>query len=220
MSPEDRQLLEDHADFVRAMETELEAAENQALHHAAPDLEPGISDTNDHIPEISRMQIDLMVNSFANDMARVATLQYTNSVGQARMRWLGINEGHHGLSHEPDDNEDAQKKLVKINTWFAEQLNHLVTKLATTPEPGADGSLLDHTTIVWTNELGKGNSHTLNNIPFVVIGGGLGFRTGRCLKYEQTTHNRLWMAIAKGVGHELEAFGNPKLCQGGALDLA
>ncbi len=219
VSPEDRQLLKDHADFVRDMEMELKAADEQKLHHAAPELEPGIADSNDNIPEISRMQIDLMVNSFANDMARVATLQYTNSVGQARMRWLGINEGHHGLSHEPDENEDAQEKLIKINTWFAQQLNHLVTKLAETPEPGADGSMLDHTTIVWTNELGKGNSHTLNNIPFVLLGNGMGFNTGRSLKYDQVPHNRLWLAIAQAARHELETFGNPKFCQGGALDL-
>ena len=51
------------------------------------------------------MQIDLMVNSFVNDMSRVATLQYTKSVGQARMRWLDIDEGHHSLSHEPDSDE-------------------------------------------------------------------------------------------------------------------
>ncbi len=220
VSAEDRQLLEDHADFVRAMETDLQAAEEQKLHHAAPELEPGVSDTNDNIPEISRMQIDLMVNAFANDMARVSTLQYTNSVGQARMRWLGINEGHHGLSHEPDDNEDAQKKLVKINTWFAEQLAYLVTKLSNTPEPGADGSMLDHTTIVWTNELGKGNSHTLRNIPFVLVGDGFGFEMGRSLKFDDEAHNRLWMAFAHGAQHHVESFGNPKLCQGGALDLA
>lgn len=219
VSPEDRQMLADHAEFVFEMESELKAAEAQKLHHAAPELEPGISDTNDNIPEISRMQIDLMVNAFSNDMARVSTLQYTNSVGQARMRWLGINEGHHGLSHEPDDNEDAQKKLVKINTWFAEQLNYLVTKLADTPEPGADGSMLDHTTIVWTNELGKGNSHTLNNIPFVLLGNGFGFDMGRSLAYDKQSINRLWMAFAHGAGHQLESFGNPELCEGGALDL-
>ena len=133
-----------------------------------PALEPGVDLDNDGIPKISTMQTDLLVNALANDMARVATLQYTNSVGQARMRWLGIDEGHHGLSHEPDDNADAQEKLVKINTWFCEQLAYLAKKLDAIPEPGGDGTMLDHTTIVWTNELGKGNSHTLDNIPFVL----------------------------------------------------
>ena len=53
---------------------------------------------------------------------------------------------------------------------------YLVDRLANTPEPGGPGSLLDNTLIVWTNELGKGNSHTLDDIPFVLVGGGLDFR--------------------------------------------
>ena len=88
------------------------------------------------MPRISKMQIDLMVNSFAADFARVATLQYTNSVGGARMRWLGVNEGHHELSHKPDSDKDAQEKLTKINKWFCEQLAYLAKRLAETPEPG------------------------------------------------------------------------------------
>jgi hypothetical protein len=162
----------------------------------------------------------MLVNAFANDMARVASLQFTNSVGQARMRWLGIEEGHHSLSHDPDLNEPSQEKLVKINVWFCEQLAMLARKLAETPEPGGSGSLLDHTTILWTNELGKGNSHTLENIPFVLVGGGIGFKTGRSLQLEKTPHNRLWLSLAHAFGHELKTFGNPKLCEAGPLALA
>ena len=130
-----------------------------------------------------------MVNSFAADFARVATLQYTNSVGGARCSWLGIDEGHHELSHEPDSNEEAQDKLTRINKWYCEQLAYLAQRLAETPEPGGNGSLLDNTLIVWTNELGKGNSHTLDNIPFVLVGNGLDFRMGRSLnsKASRTT---------------------------------
>ena len=57
------------------------------------------------------MQIDLLVNAMANDMTRIGSLQYMRSVGQARMNWLGIKEGHHGLSHEPDTNKEAAEKL-------------------------------------------------------------------------------------------------------------
>ena len=71
------------------------------------------------------MQIDLLVNSFVNDMARVATLQYTKSVGQVRMSWLDISDGHHGLSHEPDTDEAARQKLIKINHWLAGEVRYL-----------------------------------------------------------------------------------------------
>src|SRR3712207_1064467 len=75
VSAEDRRLLEEHATFVRAMEKELQETRSQAIEHAVPELEPGVKEENDNIPRISKMQIDLMVNSFAADFARVATLQ-------------------------------------------------------------------------------------------------------------------------------------------------
>ena len=86
--------------------------------------------------------------------------------------------------------------------------------------PRGSGSLLDNTTIVWTNELGKGNSHTLDNIPFLLVGGGFGFQMGRSLKFEKVPHNRLHLALAHAVGHRLETFGKAALCEGGPLKLA
>ncbi len=217
VSVEDRRLLDEHQEFVRQMEKELAAEREQQVTHVAPELKRGVKTTNDNMPDISRMQIDLLVNSFACDMARVATLQYTKSVGQARMRWLDIEESQHELSHHPDSNTDSQEKLTKINKWYAGEMAYLVGKLAETPEPGGEGSLLDNTVVIWTNELGKGNSHTLDNIPFVLIGNGLDFRMGRSLKYGKVPHNRLHMAVAHAVGHTLETFGKPELCDGGVL---
>lgn len=217
VSAEDRQLLEEHATFVREMEQELRNAGTAGLDHPTPELEPGVKEENDNIPRISKMQIDLMVNSFAADFARIATFQITNSVGQPKMRWLGVEEGHHELSHEPDSNEEAQEKLTRINTWYCEQMAYLAERLAATPEPGGSGSLLDNTLIVWTNELGKGNSHTLDNIPFVLVGGGLDFKMGRSVKFPKVSHNRLLLSLAHGFGHHIEKFGNADFCGDGPL---
>ncbi len=216
----ERDLLDQHATFVREMEKDLQNNGTVNLIFPPPALEQGVALDNDGIPKISGMQIDLLVNAFANGMARVATLQYTNSVGQARMRWLGIHEDHHHLSHEPDNNADAQEKLVKINTWLCEQLAELARKLDAIPEPGGHGTMLDNTTIVWTNELGKGNSHTLDNIPFVLVGGGLGFKTGQAMQFDNVAHNRLWLSIAHAFGHHIPVFGQEKFCEGGALALS
>jgi hypothetical protein len=218
VSAEDRQLLDEHASLVRDMERDLKAS--RANTHPVPTLEPGVRRDNDKIPEISKLQIDLMVNSFAADFARVATLQYTNSVGQARMRWLGIDEGQHDLSHQPDDDKAAQEKLTKINKWYCEQIAYLAKRLSETPEPGGGGSLLDNTLIVWTNELGQGNSHTLDNIPFVLVGGGFGFQMGRSLKFNRAPHNRLLLSLAHGMGHRIAKFGNGDFCGEGPLSLS
>lgn len=219
VAAEDRQLLEEHATFVREMEQELKAAGEEKVGHAVPELEPGIKHENDAMPRIAKMQIDLMVNSFTADFARVATLQFTNSVGQAKMRWIGVDDGHHDLSHHPDSQKESQEKLTKINHWFCEQLAYLAKRLAETPEPGGEGSLLDNTTLVWTNELGQGNSHTLNNIPFVLVGNGLDFKMGRSLKFPMVPHNRLLLSLAHGIGHRIERFGNPDYCGDGPLGL-
>jgi hypothetical protein len=223
LSPEDRALLEEHMQQVRQLELDIAAAAQQTeLSHPEPEIDPNIELVNDNTPAISRMQIDLLVNALANDMTRVASLQYMRSVGQARMRWLDVQEGHHSLSHEPDSNAEAYGKLKRINGWFAGELAYLATRLADTPEPGGvGGSMLDNTQIVWLNELGKGNTHTLDNIPFLLVGGGAGFGTNRALDLEGVTHNRLWLTLAHGLGHQqLESFGTERHCTGGPLALS
>ena len=214
---EDRRILEEHAALVRGFEKEM-ASHHAEVAHAVPVLEQGIVEQNDQMPKISRMQIELVVASLAADFTRVASLQYTNSVGQPHMKWLGIEEGQHDLSHEPNSNEAAQEKLTKINTWYAGEVAHLAKRLAETPEPGGQGSRLDHTTILWTNELGEGNSHSLDDIPWLMVGNGLGFTMGRCLDFKGVPHNRLHLAIAHAMGHTgLVRFGNPDYCGDGPL---
>ncbi len=217
ISSEDRKILDEHTALVRDMEKDILNARTTTLGHAVPVIEPGVRRENDNIPKISKLQIDLMVSSFVADSARVATLQYTNSVGQARFTWLGIKEGQHDLSHEPDSNKEAQEKLTRINEWYCQQLAYLAQRLKETKEPDGSGSLLDNTLIVWTNELGQGNSHTLDNIPFVMVGGGLGFDMGRSLKYPNVNHNRLLMSLANGFGHRITKFGNANYCGEGLL---
>lgn len=219
---EDRRLLDEHATFVRSMEQQLAAdAATEPLDHAVPELDPGARDTNDDMPRISRMQIELMKHAFEADFARIATLQFTNSVGGARMTWLGIEENHHELSHKPDEDAEAVDKLTRINRWYATEIAHLARQLADTPEPGGDGSMLDNTLIIWTNELGKGNSHTHNNTPFVLIGGGgkqtWGLNGGRALELGGVPHNRLLVWLANAYGHDIKTFGNPDFCEAGPL---
>lgn len=222
ISSEDRHMLEKHVSMVRQVEldlrTELRQREKQQdAGHAVPQLPPNVEEENDRMPEITKMQMDLLVNSFTADFARVASFQITNSVGQPRMKWLDIEEGHHTLSHEPDSNEDSYEKLTKINTWYCEQVAYLAKRLAETPEPDGSGSLLDNTTIIWTNELGKGNSHTRDNIPFVMVGEGLGFEMGQAIDFGKVPHNRLLLSICEGMGFPENTFGNPDFCGDGPL---
>ena len=219
VSAEDRRLLDEHAD-VRPRDGAGAASDRRRQTSATPcrSWSRASSEDNDNMPQISKMQIDLMVNSFAADFARVATLQYTNSVGGAQMRWLGVDEGHHELSHEPDSNDRRRRRSSRRST--SGTASSWPTWRSGWPKRrsrAAQGSLLDNTLIVWTNELGKGNSHTLDNIPFVLVGGGLDFKMGRSLKFRREPHNRLLLSLAHGFGHEIETFGNPDYCEDGPL---
>src|SRR4030095_15432019 len=111
------------------------------------------------------------------------------------------------------------EQLTKINKWYCEQLAYLAKRLSETPEPGGGGSLLDNTLIVWTNELGQGNSHTHDNIPFVLVGGGLDSKMARSLKFNREPHNGLLLALAHGFGYRIDKFGNPSFCDKGPLSL-
>jgi len=222
VSAEDRHILQSHVAMIREVEIELDRelehkSVQSEMGHAVPNLPPNVVEENDNMPLICRMQMDMLANSFAADFARIATFQISNSVGNPRMRWLDIDEGHHALSHEPDTNEEAYEKLIKINTWYCEQVAYLAKRLDEVPEPGGEGSLLDNTTIVWTNELGKGNNHTRNNIPFVLVGGGLGYNMGRAIDFENVPHNRLLLSFCEAIGYPEESFGNPDFCTDGPL---
>lgn len=219
VSADDRKILDHHTTLVREMEQDIRTARTHDVGHAVPVVEPGVRRENDNIPKIAKLQIDLLVSSFLGDFARVATFQFTNSVGEARFTWLGIPEGQHSLSHEPDSNAVAKDKLTRINQWYCSQLAYLAKRLAETPEPDGRGSLLDNTLLVWTNELGKGNTHTLDDIPFVLVGGGAGFRMGRSLDLKHVAHNRFLMSLSHAFGHRIDHFGNPDYCAAGPLSL-
>lgn len=212
-----QQMLRKHRQYVQGMQADLQRPLPAQQTVVPIHLPANVPLVGEQMPEISRMQMDLLVNSFVNDAARVATLQFTQSVGDLKMKWLDIPEGHHHLSHEPDTNQDAQDKLRRINTWYSGQLAYLVQKLDQTREPGTDRSMLDNTLIVWTNELGHGASHTLNNLPTVMIGGGFGFEMGRYTVVNRVSTTRLWLAIANAMGHRIDSFGLAELCQDGPV---
>ena len=118
----------------------------------------------------------------------------------------------------PPTGQCSLSSLNGATGFYCAQFGDLAQRLAETPEPDGQGTLLDNTTILWTNELGKGNSHTLDNIPFVLVGGGLGFKMGRSVRYDAgLPHNRLLMSLAHGFGHRIGRFGNPDFCGAGPL---
>jgi hypothetical protein len=218
----DRLKLEAHLAAVRDIELRLEAGADIGVGACTvPDAPPGDPDLQllQHVPELGKLQLDLLAHAIACDLTRVASIMWANSSNTDPFPWLGIPEGHHELAHRSDKNEAAQQKLTQINTWYAEQFAYLVGKLSEIPE--GDGTVLDNTLLVWVNEQQKGNDHDRHDMPYLLAGrAGGAVKTGRWLQVQgEVPHNNLWVGCLNAMGIEADTFGDPKYCTG-ALDLS
>lgn len=214
VSAADRERLELHVSVLRDIERRIESSGGLGAACAAPTM-GGRVDPDDpaNVPQVGRLQMDLLAMAFACDLTRVGTLQWTTAVGNIPFPFLGIEDRHHDLSHEGDGNGSARDKLVQINRWYAEQLAYLIDRLKAIPE--GEGTVFDNTCILWGNELGKGNSHTRDGIPFVMAGSAGGhFRTGRYLRFDRASHCDLLTSLAQAYGVEADRFGDVRFSNG------
>jgi len=213
----DRARLDAHLTAVQEIESRLTTdlvVSNPSCHD--PTIASVAATANDSFPAVGALQMDLLVMALACDITRVASLQWSRSVSQTRFSWLNITEGHHDLSHRPDDDAGAVDKLTRINTWYAQQLAGLIARLKATPD-GAGGTLFDGTLILWCNELAKGNTHGHIGAPYVLAGSAGGaLRTGRYLAYDGqgVPHNNLLVSILNAMGVPDRTFGKPDWCTG------
>ncbi len=214
ISAEDSQRVEAHAQSIRDLEARMLTGNELGLACEAPNLGGVIDhDANDNFGAVGDLMIDQIVMAFACNITPVATLQFSRSVSQIDFGFAGISSRHHDLSHESDSNSTAVEQLVEINRWYAEKFAQVLDKLKAVPE--GDGTLLDNTVVVWVNELGKGNSHTRNDVPYI-LGGSCGgyFDTGRYLQYDQDPHNNFLVSLCNAMGVQTNTFGNPAYCSG------
>lgn len=204
LSQRDQNKLEQHMDLVRGLERRIGIAVDTTCQRPEqpPDWAP---DDENTMSDIAATQMKLIATAFACDLTRVASVQISSAVNSIRYPWLGSEGSGHSLSHSSDAASQAQ--IVVREQWAAEQIAGLMNDLAAIPE--GDASVLDHTLIVWGNELGWGANHTHDNIPFLVAGGGPGFRMGRYLQYDGMTHGALLLSLLHAMGVPSDGFGHP-----------
>lgn len=156
-----------------------------------------------------RQQMDLLAMAMACDLTRIGTLQWSNSFADPRPV-EGISEGHHELSHDSGERE----KLARIDAWYAEQFAYLIDKLKSIPE--GDGTVLDNTVILWSNECSKGWEHNHQYMPYVLAGrAGGALRTGRFLTYDgRMPHQNLLVSMLNLMDVPATTFGRPESCSG------
>jgi hypothetical protein len=159
--------------------------------------------------------------------------QWSGGASDVRHTWIpGVpNLSHHGIAHDTPPGftvKDQIEALVKIDSWYAEQVAYLCTKLDGTAN-GQGGTLLDDTAVLWTHEQSNGGNHSRRDMPYVLAGscGGY-FKTGQSLDFggreaagkSGPAHNGLLLSLAHAMGAPLATFGDPEYSKGPLGELA
>jgi hypothetical protein len=211
----DRHKLEAHASSLRDLENRLsQLATAQAQCQPMPTPPPMAHMDEAFFDQVGRLQMDLMVTAMACDLTRFGSIQWSSAVNAIRFTFMGIRDyDGHSLSHGGDSNDVMRNEWVGMLTFYAEQFSYLLDKLDSVQE--GDGTLLDNTLVLWGNELSRGNSHDLHDIPFLLAGkAGGAIRTGRHLTYDHQPNNNLLLSVLHALDVNATSFGNRELCTG------
>lgn len=164
-------------------------------------------------PEKIRSFMDLTVAALACDATRVATIDFDNGgVSHPFANYPGTNVPYHGgIAH--DGSDEGFKKVAEIERWVATQFAYLISKMDSIVE--GDGTLLDHSVVVWMKEQANGSTHSRRDYPVVMAGSASGaFKTGRAFSAGGKSHSGLLIAIANAMDVPTEKFGDPNFSAG------
>lgn len=218
LGTDDKKRLDQHLESIRKVEQRLDATSQFGAECAIPGATlPGdIYQENDAYPVTGKAQMDLLSMALTCDITRVASLQWSTSVSNVRFgSWVPqiLGGGHHDLSHFDDGDGNSQTDILEVNKWYTEQFAYLLTQMDSIEE--GEGTMLDNSVVVWVNELGKGNSHTRDSIPFILAGSAGGyFKTGKALSYDGEPHGKLLVSLCHAMGFPVDSFGVPQHSQG------
>jgi hypothetical protein len=215
VSTEDREKLESHHELLRDIERRMSAGTNGCTVVDQPPLLDPASETD--MPLIAELEVDLLAMALACDLTRVASLQISTSLNRIRYPWVNSMGEGHALSHSFGSDADAAAQLVERGKWHCGLIARLCDRLSTIAE--GDGSALDNTLLVYCSEISLGNSHSHTDMPFLLVGGGWHFRTGRYLELGGVSHSNLLVSLMNAMGLPAQTFGLPEHCTGPMVGL-
>ena len=203
LGPDDRARLEEYLDGVRDIETRIQKAEAQGARDMPVVNQPvGIPATfEDH----AKLMHDLQVLALQSDLTRVTTLMYGREFSGRTYPEIGVPEGHHPLSHHQND-PDKMLALSKVNTYHMQMFAYFLDKMSKTKD--GDGSLLDHTLILYGAGISDSNVHSALDIPHVLVGGpNQGIKGGRQLIYKGDSTANVLVAVMDKLGLPVDQVG-------------
>jgi hypothetical protein len=200
----DRTRLGEYLDHVREIERRIQRAEQQtdALPHV-PDAPVGVPESFD---EHASLLFELLALAYQADLSRVFTFMLAREVSQRTYPHIDVTEPHHSVSHYGNRRE-AWEAHARINTYHMQLFAAFLERLRETPD--GDGTLLDHSLILYGSGMSDGNGHTAYPLPLVMVGKGAGQLVGNrhVVAPEHTPMANLLLTIAHKMGVPIDSLG-------------
>jgi hypothetical protein len=201
----DRATVTGYLDALRDVEQRIQKAERHSATTPLPSAaQPmGIPES---FPDHADLMVDLMFLAYQADVTRVITFQTSREQGGRQFPFIGVPEAHHETSHHQGDPHKI-KQNTKINAYFMQLFANLATKMRETPD--GDGTLLDHSLLLWGAGMGSGDIHSPHDMPVAVVGGGGGLKGNRLLQYPlDTPFMNFGLALLGRAGVHLDSVGD------------
>lgn len=217
LGPRDNVKLTEYLEAIRDVERRIQKAEEQSDRELpVVDRPAGIPPTFD---QHAKLMFDLLTIAFQTDMTRVSTFMLAREVSGRSYPEIGVPDAHHGVSHHQNDPEKLAK-LGRINLLHAQQFAYFVEKMRALPD--GDGSLLDHSMLLYGSAISDSNVHMHDNLPLVLVGGGAGRITGgRHVRYAKDTPvTNLFVSMLDKLGVEGASIGDSTGALPGLGDLS
>jgi hypothetical protein len=206
LGPGDRTKLTEYLDSVREIEQRIQSTEKKGA--SAPlELPDRPVDIPETFEEHAKLMFDLMALAYRADITRVFTMIMARELSSRTYPNIGVPEQHHAVSHHRNDPALIAKK-AKIDAYHISLFNYFLEKLQNTPD--GDGSVLDHSLILYGGGIGNGNLHEHSNLPLLMAGklGGQ-VQPGRHIVYpENTPMSNLLLTILDKAGVPTEKLGD------------
>ena len=202
----DRRKLAEYLDAIRDIERRIQKAEQQSASMPLPAMDRPAAAPEEFVDH-AHLMMDLMVIAYQSDLTRVITMMLAREGSNRSYREIGVDDGHHNCTHHQNDPVKIAN-TAKINTHHVDQLAYLVNKMKNTPD--GDGTLLDHSMLLYGSSLSDGNKHTHVDLPVALVGGAGGtLKGGRHLRYaENTPLNNLLLSMLDKSGVRTETLGD------------
>jgi hypothetical protein len=205
LGPADQARMAEYLDSVREIERQAQKMADQDFSKLdLPDAPAGVpADFDEHI----NLMFDLAALAYRAGLTRIVSMMMAAEISMLTYNQVGVSEAFHPLSHH-QNNADKMARLAVVQTYHSTVFARFLDKLKKTPD--GDGSLLDHSILLYGSNMSDSNLHNADPLPSVVFGHGYGaLRGGQHLKFAQDTpHANLIFTLLERAGVPVEKLGN------------